>query len=74
MTAPPNDIDQSKAKLLELQQQNEVKDKLLAEKQEEVVELKTKIQLLVEQLNLNKSKRYASQSEKTPKGAFNEAE
>ncbi len=74
MTDLPDDIDQLKAMLLELQQQNEAKDKLLAAKQEEVAELKTKVQLLVEQLNLSKSKRFASQSEKTPKGTFNEAE
>lgn len=64
MTNLPDDIDQLKAMLLEFQQQNEAKDKLLAEKQEEVAELTTKVQLLVEQLNLSKSKRFASQSEK----------
>lgn len=74
MTDLPDDTDQLKAMLLELHQQNEAKDKLLAAKQEEVVELKTKIELLVEQLNLSKSKRFSSQSEKTPKGTFNEAE
>ncbi len=74
MTDLPDDIDQLKAMLLELHQQNEAKDKLLAAKQEEVAELKTKIELLVEQLNLSKSKRFSSQSEKTPKGTFNEAE
>lgn len=74
MTHLPDDIDQLKAMLLELQQQNEAKDKLLAEKQKEVAELTTKVQLLVEQLNLSKSKRFASQSEKIPKGIFNEAE
>ncbi|WP_017243627.1 hypothetical protein, partial [Vibrio breoganii] len=74
MTDLPDDIDQLKAMLLELHQQNEAKDKLLVAKQEEVAELKTRIELLVEQLNLSKSKRFSSQSEKTPKGTFNEAE
>ena len=42
--------------------------------EEEVAALKTQVQLLVEQLNLSKSKRFASQSEKVAKGTFNEAE
>lgn len=58
----------------QLHYQNEVKDKLLITKQEEVAELKIQVELLVEQLNLNKSKRFSSQSEKLPKGTFNEAE
>ncbi|GAD89183.1 putative transposase [Vibrio halioticoli NBRC 102217] len=74
MTDLPDDIEQLKAMLLDLHQKNEAKDKLLAAKQEEVAELKTKVQLLIEQLNLNKSKRFSAQSEKTPKGTFNEAE
>jgi transposase len=74
MTDLPNDVDKLKAMLLELHQQNEAKDKLLQAKQEEVVELKTKVQLLLEQLNLSKSKRFSSQSEKVPNGTFNEAE
>ena len=74
MTDLPDDIDQLKVMLIELYQQNEAKDKLLAAKQEEVAELKTQVKLLIEQLNLSKSKRFTSQSEKTPKGTFNEAE
>lgn len=74
MTDLPNDIEQLKAMLLELHAQNEAKEKLLVAKQEEVAELKTQVELLVEQLNLNKSKRFSSQSEKVPKGTFNEAE
>ncbi|MDV7106413.1 transposase, partial [Vibrio sp. TH_r3] len=74
MTELPDDVEQLKAMLLELHQQNEAKDKLLQAKQEEVVELETKVQLLLEQLNLSKSKRFSSQSEKIPKGTFNEAE
>ncbi len=38
MTDLPDDIDQLKAMLLELHQQNEAKDKLLEAKQEEVAE------------------------------------
>ena len=41
---------------------------------EEIAELKTTVQLLIEQLNLSKSKRFSSQSEKVAKGTFNEAE
>jgi len=67
MTDFPNDIEQLKAMLL-------AKDTLLQAKEEEVAALKTQVQLLVEQLNLSKSKRFASQSEKVAKGTFNEAE
>lgn len=74
MTDLPDDVDQLKAMLLQLQQDSEAKDKLLQAKQEEVAELKTQVQLLVEQLNLSKSKRFSSQSEKVAKGTFNEAE
>ncbi len=67
MTDFPDDIEQLKAMLL-------AKDALLQAKEEEVAALKTQVQLLVEQLNLSKSKRFASQSEKVAKGTFNEAE
>ncbi|MGI2215041.1 IS66 family transposase [Shewanella oncorhynchi] len=67
MTDFPNDIEQLKAMLL-------AKDALLQAKEEEVAALKTQVQLLVEQLNLSKSKRFAAQSEKVAKGTFNEAE
>ncbi len=81
MTDLPDDIDQLKAMLLELHQENEAKDKLLAVKQEELVakheelaakqeevaELKTQIELLVEQLNLSKSKRFHHKVKKYPK-------
>jgi transposase len=60
MTELPNNIAQLKAMLLA--------------KEEEVAALKTQVQLLIEQLNLSKSKRFASQSEKVAKGTFNEAE
>jgi transposase len=74
MTDLPDAVDQLKAILLQLQQDSEATDKLLQAKQEEVAELKTQVQLLVEQLNLSKSKRFSSQSEKIAKGTFNEAE
>jgi transposase len=67
MTDLPDDIAQLKAMLL-------AQDALLKAKEEEVAALKTQLELLVEQLNLNKSKRFAAQSEKVPKGTFNEAE
>lgn len=67
MTDLPDDIAQLKAML-------QAKDILLQAKEEEVAALKTQVQLLVEQLNLSKSKRFAAQSEKVPKGTFNEAE
>ncbi|WP_158174562.1 IS66 family transposase [Grimontia hollisae] len=61
------DIEQLKAMLI-------AKDALLQAKEEEVAALKPQVQLLVEQLNPSKSKRFASQSEKVAKGTFNEAE
>ncbi|MGL5654859.1 MAG: IS66 family transposase [Vibrio sp.] len=67
MTDLLNEIEQLKALLL-------AKEVLLQAKEEEVVALKTQVQLLVEQLNLSKSKRFAAQSEKVAKGTFNEAE
>lgn len=67
MTDFPNDIEQLKAMLLKLEQEKQAME-------EELAALKTQVQLLIEQLNLNKSKRFAAQSEKIAKGAFNEAE
>ena len=60
--------------LLTLQEEVITLQKTVDTQAEEVVELKTHVQLLVEQLNLSKSKRFASQSEKIAKGTFNEAE
>ena len=74
MTELPNDIDQLKAMLLRLQEEVITLKKTVDTQAEEVVELNSQIQLLLEQLNLSKSKRFASQSEKIPKGTFNEAE
>ncbi|MDH5999805.1 IS66 family transposase, partial [Vibrio aestuarianus] len=70
----PDDVEQLKAMLLALQEANLAKDKLLQAQQEEMAELKTRVDLLLEQLNLSKSKRFSSQSEKVAKGTFNEAE
>ncbi|MBB1441562.1 IS66 family transposase, partial [Shewanella sp. SG41-4] len=74
MTDLPDDIAQLKAMLLQLQQENDAQKVLLQAKQEQVSELQTQIELLIEQLNLSKSKRFSSQSEKVAKGTFNEAE
>lgn len=60
MMVLPDDVEQLKAMLRQLQ--------------EEMIELKNRYQLLVEQLNLSKSKRFSAQSERVPKGTFNEAE
>ncbi|MGF1759192.1 IS66 family transposase [Photobacterium sagamiensis] len=67
MAELPDDVEQLKAMLLQLQQEKQAQA-------EEIIELKSTVQLLTEQLNLSKSKRFASQSEKLPKGTFNEAE
>lgn len=67
MTDFPDDIEQLKAMLLKLEQEKQAMA-------EEVAALKTQVQLLVEQLNLSKSKLFPSQSEKVAKGTFNEAE
>ncbi|WP_282111331.1 IS66 family transposase zinc-finger binding domain-containing protein, partial [Shewanella algicola] len=81
MTTLPDDIEQLKAMVLQLQQAADIalaqaslaKEEALVA-QEEITELKTQIQLLIEQLNLSQSKRFSSKSEKVPKGTFNEAE
>ena len=74
MTDLPNDIDQLKLMLVQLQEEKVQAEQLAQARLEEITELENKVQLLVEQLNLNKSKRFSSQSEKVPKGTFNEAE
>ncbi len=81
MTDLPDDLKQLKAKLLKLLEENQSKDEAIATLErtvqtqaEEVVELENKMQLLIEQLNLSKSKRFSAKSEKDPKGTFNEAE
>lgn len=81
MTTLPDDIEQLKAMVLQLQQAADIaqaqaslaKEEVLVA-QEEITELKTQIQLLIEQLNLSQSKRFSSKSEKVAKGTFNEAE
>ncbi len=81
MTKLPDDVEQLKAMFLKLQDENQSKDKAIATLEktvktqaEEVIELENKMQLLIEQLNLSKSKRFSAQSEKESKGTFNEAE
>lgn len=63
----PDDIEQLKAMLLKLVQEKQAMA-------QEVTALKTQVQLLVEQLNLSKSKRFNSQSQNVAKGEFNEAD
>ncbi len=58
MTDLPDDIEQLKAMLL-------AKEALLHDKEEEISALKNHVQLLIEQLNLSQSKRFAAQSEKS---------
>jgi transposase len=60
MTDLPDDIDQLKALIYQLQADIQSRDR--------------HIQHLLEQLNLSKSKRFGKQSEKADKGTFNEAE
>lgn len=74
MTDLPDDVEQLKAMLLKLQEENNVLKKTVDTQAEEVVELENKMQLLLEQLNLSNSKRFSAKSEKEPKGTFNEAE
>ncbi len=74
MTELPDDVEQLKAMLLKLQAENRALQKTVDTQAEEVVELENKMQLLLEQLNLSKSKRFSAKSEKEPKGTFNEAE
>ncbi|MEG3694207.1 IS66 family transposase [Vibrio coralliirubri] len=74
MTELPDDVEQLKAMLLKLQEENYELKKTVDTQAEEVVELENKMQLLLEELNLSKSKRFSAKSEKAPKGTFNEAE
>ena len=74
MTDLPDDVEQLKAMLMQLQKEKLEADLKVQTQQEEIAELEIKVQLLVEQLNISKSKRFSTQSEKTPKGNFNEAE
>ncbi|WP_262946654.1 IS66 family transposase, partial [Xenorhabdus indica] len=60
MTDLPDDIDQLKALIYQLQADIQSRDR--------------QIQHLLEQLNLSQSKRFGKQSEKADKGTFNEAE
>ena len=74
MTDLPDDVEQLKAMLMQFQKEKLEADLKVQTQQKEIAELETKVQLLVEQLNLSKFKRFSTQSEKIPKGTFNEAE
>ncbi|WP_315708219.1 IS66 family transposase [Brenneria uluponensis] len=74
MTDLPDDVDQLKAMLLQLQAENGSLKEALHTQAEAVVELENRLQLLIEQLNLSTSRRFSAQSEHVPKGTFNEAE
>ncbi len=53
MTDLPDDVEQLKAMLLKLQEENCALKKTVDTQAEEVVELENKMQLLLEQLNLS---------------------
>jgi len=68
MTAElPDDIAQLKQMLVQLQSQNQAQA-------EELSELKAQLEHALAQLRLSRSKRFGRQSEKAPRGTFNEAE
>ncbi len=67
MTELPDDVEQLKAMLLKLQEESSALKMTVDTQAEEVVELENKMQLLLEQLNLSKSKRFSAKSEKSPK-------
>ena len=64
MTDLPDDVEQLKAMLMQLQKEKLEVDLKVQTQQEEIAALETKVQLLVEQLNLSKSKRFSLQSVK----------
>ncbi len=70
MTELPDDIEQLKAMLLKLQAENRALQKTVDTQAEEVIELENKMQLLLEQLNLSKSKRFSAKSEKRTQRYF----
>lgn len=68
MTAElPDDITQLKQMLMQLQQQHQAQA-------EEISELKAQLEHALAQLKLSRAKQFGRQSEKTPRGTFNEAE
>ncbi len=67
MTELPNNVEQLKMMLLKLQEENYRLKKTIETQAEEVIELENRMQLLIEQLNLSKSKRFSAKSEKEPK-------
>ena len=70
----PDDIDQLKQMIAALHQHNQALSQDNQTQAEEISELKTQVEYMREQLNLSKSKRFGKQSEKAPRGTFNEAE
>ncbi|WP_261875732.1 hypothetical protein [Vibrio celticus] len=67
MTELPDDVEQLKAMLLKLQEENSALKKTVDTQAEEVVELENKMQLLLEQLNLSKSNASRPKAKKSPK-------
>ena len=70
----PDDINQLKQIIAQLHQQVNDLSQDNQTQAEEISELKTQVEYMREQLNLSKSKRFGKQSEKVPRGTFNEAE
>lgn len=70
----PDDINQLKQIIAQLHQQVNDLSQDNQTQAEEISELKTQVEYMREQLNLSKSKRFGKQSEKAPRGTFNEAE
>ena len=60
MTDFTDDVEQLKAMLMQLQKEKLEADLKVQTQQEEIAELETKVQLLVEQLNLSKFKRFST--------------
>jgi transposase len=88
MSQTPDKFTQLKAMLTKLQQENQAletdkksltTDNLALESKLKIISaenitLKDKLELALAQLNLNRAKRFGVQTEKAPKGTFNEAE
>jgi transposase len=75
MTAElPDDIAQLKQMLTQLQQQHQLLQSQSQAQAEEIGDLKAQLERALAQLKLNRAKRFGRQSEKAPRGTFNEAE
>ena len=70
----PDDINQLKQIIAQLHQQVNDLSQDNQTQAEEISELQTQVEYMREQLNLSKGKRFCKQSEKAPRGTFNEAE